>query len=313
MAALADVAPCGADLIGPAFFPRLRRGLHDFARFAGFSSAVSFKLALMGILPALTGAGRSRASGQDARATDVLRQSLCQPVEPFMDRTCASVKKGYERWARTYDGDPNPILALEERHLKPMLPPLKGKRVLDLACGTGRWLTWLMAAGAGSGVGIDSSLAMLDVAKLKPNAQRRLVQADCGEIPFATGAFDLVVCSFAVSHIFDLQGMVCEVGRVATARADIFVSDLHPYAYGHGWHTGFRDSLGAVQIATVSRSEKEFLAPWVSIGFDCVASVTCRFSEPERRVFVHAGKAGDFDEFCQVPAVLLCHFRRSNP
>jgi type 2 lantibiotic biosynthesis protein LanM len=34
-------------LIGPAFFPRLRRGLHDFARFAGFSAADGFKLALM--------------------------------------------------------------------------------------------------------------------------------------------------------------------------------------------------------------------------------------------------------------------------
>ena len=54
MAALADVAPHGADLIGPAFLPRLRRGLHDFARFAGFSTANSFKLALMGTRPAPT-------------------------------------------------------------------------------------------------------------------------------------------------------------------------------------------------------------------------------------------------------------------
>ncbi len=52
MAALADVAPYGADLIGTAFFPRLRRGLHDCARFAGFSTGNRFKLALMGILPA---------------------------------------------------------------------------------------------------------------------------------------------------------------------------------------------------------------------------------------------------------------------
>ena len=56
MAALADVAPYGADLIGPAFFPRLRRGLHDFARFAGFSTVNStvnrFKLAPAGTRPA---------------------------------------------------------------------------------------------------------------------------------------------------------------------------------------------------------------------------------------------------------------------
>ncbi len=54
MAALADVAPYGADLIAPAFFPRLRHGLHDFARFAGFSTAGSLKLSLMGTGPART-------------------------------------------------------------------------------------------------------------------------------------------------------------------------------------------------------------------------------------------------------------------
>jgi hypothetical protein len=34
-------------MIGPAFFPRLRRELHDFARLAGCSTADSLKLALM--------------------------------------------------------------------------------------------------------------------------------------------------------------------------------------------------------------------------------------------------------------------------
>jgi SAM-dependent methyltransferase len=130
------------------------------------------------------------------------------------------------------------------------------------------------------------------------------------EIPFANFTFDLVVCSFAVGHIFDLQGVVSEVGRVAAARADVFVSDLHPDAYGHGWQTGFRDSLGAVQIATWSRSDKQFLAPWVSAGFACVQWVECQFSEPERKVFAQAGKAGEFEDFRQVPAVLMCHFRR---
>ena len=78
-----------------------------------------------------------------------------------MERSCVSVQEGYERWAPTYDRDPNPLLALEERQLKLMIPPLEGKRVLDLACGTGRWLAWLMKGGARTGVGVDFSPAML--------------------------------------------------------------------------------------------------------------------------------------------------------
>ncbi|MGA2984370.1 MAG: class I SAM-dependent methyltransferase [Terriglobia bacterium] len=228
-----------------------------------------------------------------------------------MERSCLSVQEGYERWAPTYDRDPNPLLALEERQLSLMVHPLEGKRVLDLACGTGRWLAWLMTRGAGSGVGVDFSPAMLGAAKQKTAVRERLVQADCRAIPFANAIFDLVVCSFAVGHIPDLRSVAHEVGRVATPRADIYVSDLHPLAYGQGWQTGFHDSRGAVEIATWPRSSQEFLAPWASAGFDCTQLVECRFGEPERQVFTQSGKTRLFDDFCQVPAVLICHFQRS--
>ena len=227
-----------------------------------------------------------------------------------MERTCVSVQEGYERWAPTYDREPNPLLALEERQLKLMIPPVQGKRVLDLACGTGRWLARLMTGGASSGVGVDFSPAMLAAAKEKPAVRRRLVQADCRAVPFAHAIFDLVICSFAVGHIPDLQSVAREVGRVATAGADVYVSDLHPLAHGEGWQTCFRDRRGAVEIVTWPRSVPEFLAPWVSAGFDCAHLVECRFSEPERQVFTQAGKALGFEDFCQVPAVLICHFRR---
>ena len=136
------------------------------------------------------------------------------------------------------------------------------------------------------------------------------MQADCRALPFANAVFDLVICSFAVGHIPDMQSVAHEVVRVATTSADIYVSDVHPLAYGQGWHTGFRDSRGAARIATWPRSTQEFLAPWISAGFDCAQSVECRFGEPERRVFTQAGKGHGFEDFCQIPAVLICHFQR---
>lgn len=227
-----------------------------------------------------------------------------------MERSRASVLEGYERWAPTYDRDPNPLLALEERQLKLLIPPLEGKRVLDLACGTGRWLAWLMAEGASMGVGVDFSPAMLAAAKEKSSVRGRVVQADCRATPFTNAIFDLVVCSFAVGHIADLWGVAREVRRVATIGADIYVSDLHPLAYQQGWQTRFRDQRGSVEIATWPRSAQEFLAPWVAAGFDCTQLVECRFGEPERQVFARGGKGRVFEDFCQVPAALVCHFQR---
>ena len=68
------------------------------------------------------------------------------------DSSVVPMAEGYQRWALTYDDDPNPLLAREERHLLPLLAALHGKRILDLACGTGRWLEKLTGLGAGAGI-----------------------------------------------------------------------------------------------------------------------------------------------------------------
>ncbi len=43
---------------------------------------------------------------------------------------------------------PNPLLAREERYLLPLLANLSRQALLDLACGTGRWLEKLLSQGA---------------------------------------------------------------------------------------------------------------------------------------------------------------------
>jgi len=229
-----------------------------------------------------------------------------------MWKSCVSVKEGYERWAPTYDRDPNPLLALEERQLKLLILPLEGKRVLDLACGTGRWLGRFMASGAAFGVGLDISAPMLTMAQERAHVAGRLVQGDCRALPFANATFDLVVCSFAVGHIFELQKVAHEVGRVAASRADVFMSDLHPLAYKQGWRTRFHDHQGAAEITAWSRSEQELVAAWLSAGFEYVQSVECRVGEPERQIFAQTGRAHLFDGVCRIPGILILHFQRAN-
>ncbi len=229
-----------------------------------------------------------------------------------MPRSCVSSQEGYERWAPNYDRLPNPLLALEERQLRSMLPPIEGKRVLDLACGTGRWLDWLMSSGASHGVGADFSPAMLAAAEEKATIRKRLVLADCRDLAFADSAFDLVICSFAVGHIRELQKVAHEIARVSAPGAEICVSELHPQAYEAGWRTGFRDRHGPVEITSLPRSVEELLTPWIRAGFECLRVVECRFGDAERKVFAEAGKGHTFEEFCKIPAVLICHFQNSD-
>jgi ubiquinone/menaquinone biosynthesis C-methylase UbiE len=222
---------------------------------------------------------------------------------------CFPVQEAYDRWAPTYDQFPNPLLSLEERELGALIPKLRGKRLLDLACGTGRWLEKLSTQGADVGVGIDYSAAMLRVAESKPVIRGRLVRADSQILPFQASTFDFVVCSFALGHIRDLRGLAQELGRVARTGADILTSDLHPEAYEKGWRTGFRDARGAVEIDTWARTAEEIAECFYSQGFECLTHISLWLGEPEKPMFDRAGKSNLFSAASKVPAILVSHFR----
>lgn len=219
------------------------------------------------------------------------------------------VAEAYERWAPTYDHTPNPLLAREERHLLPFFVDLRNKRILDLACGTGRWLEKLIRQGA-TGVGVDCSVAMLRVAGQKDAITKRLARAACESLPFRAAVFDLAICSFALGHVRDSGSMVRELARVTKPGGDVFVSDLHPDAYARGWRASFRDGSTAVQIEMLPRPVEETVQAFCGSGFECLTRLPLYLGDPEKAIFSRAGKSDAFEGACQLPAVLVCHFRR---
>ena len=220
-----------------------------------------------------------------------------------------SVAEGYDLWSATYDRDPNPLLALEERALQPLLPDVRGKRVLDMACGTGRWLARLLGAGARSGAGADLSSAMLQSGSSKTWLRGRLVRADCLALPFQSGVAHLLICSFALGHIDDLVLVAREFARVTKPCADVFVTDLHPEGYERGWRTGFRNRGESFEIGASAHSIREVRKAFASGGFELVRSIEPRLDEPERSIFQQAGRGNLFDRTRDVPALLICHFK----
>ena len=79
------------------------------------------------------------------------------------------------------------------------------RRVLDAGCGVGRHLLPLRQAGFRVW-GVDCDAPVLELLKARlahcaaPAVVANLVQADLNRLPFASGAFDLVVCVNVVNH-----------------------------------------------------------------------------------------------------------------
>jgi len=87
------------------------------------------------------------------------------------------------------------------------LPP--DALVLDLACGTGD-LTRLALRSGYRVIGADLSRGMLDANRTGVP----LVHADCSTLPFPDGAFDGLVCGYALRNFTDLAGALAETARV---------------------------------------------------------------------------------------------------
>lgn len=221
-----------------------------------------------------------------------------------------SVREGYELWAPYYDSGPNPLLALEQRTLAALLPPMAGKAAVDIGCGTGRWLKVLVRAGARPVLGVDLSSAMLRAAGAKPALRDHLVRADGRLLPIRSHTAEIILVSFALRHIAELTAFAREIARVAKPGACCYVTDLHPVAYARGWRVGFRHPGGSGEILTFGHSGADIREAFRGQGFDLIQVFEPCIGEPEKPIFAQARRLDRFAEVIDIPAIVICCFQR---
>jgi len=90
---------------------------------------------------------------------------------------------------------------------------LRGRRVLDVGCGTGTLAAWLAERAAAKVWGVDASPEMLAVARMKVPEGVGLKLGKAEELPFKDGWFERAVSSLAVHH-FDRAHAFPEIHRV---------------------------------------------------------------------------------------------------
>ncbi len=148
----------------------------------------------------------------------------------------------YALWADAYPPKAhNDLMRIEERSMLGLLPDVKSKIVLDLACGSGRYILKAKERGAAIVYGLDFSLPML----LRASAvSDRLALGNMNSLPFKSDSMDIIICGLSIGHVSDMMLAFREISRILRPNGVVVYSDIHPFGRFAGWRRNFQDVHG---------------------------------------------------------------------
>lgn len=156
-------------------------------------------------------------------------------------------RAAYALWAPSYPAHAhNPVMQAEERAMLGLMPAaLHGQAVLDVGCGSGRYMLHALRRGAAQVTGVDLSPQMLEragteLAALHADAPVALVQGSLAALPLPNARADLTVCGLVVGHLENLAQSLAELRRVTRPGGTLLCSDVHPIGHALGWRRDFK-------------------------------------------------------------------------
>lgn len=218
--------------------------------------------------------------------------------------------EAYRQWARSYDTEQNPMLTLERRYLEPLLPDATGLDVVDLGCGTGRWLEILKKDAPRKMLGVDFSFEMLQQAKRKLSGAATLLCADSAAVPLEKASADLVLGTFVLSYIEDAGTFLANARSALRECGSFFLTDVHPGTSASlQWRRGVRSETGFQEIQTFERSIDAVIELCNSAGLELCTRVEPSFGDVEREIFAGANKLYSWEQAAGYPAIYILQFR----
>jgi malonyl-CoA O-methyltransferase len=217
----------------------------------------------------------------------------------------AETRAAYDRWAPLYPPTAhNPLMRAEQRAMTRHWPDVKGRRALDLACGSGRYSRLLADTCAADIVAMDFCMPMLS----QVSAAAR-VCGDMMRLPFAQDSFDVVISGLALGHASGVHQWMAEVSRVLKPGGILLYSDFHSQAALMGLPRSFKDRNDETWAVPHQRhdltSQKEAAAA-ANLTIEAVHEV--RVGEELREPFARSDEF--YRRWAGLPIVLVVRARK---
>jgi ubiquinone/menaquinone biosynthesis C-methylase UbiE len=137
----------------------------------------------------------------------------------------------------------NSIYALTNRD------EVDGALLLDVGCGTGRFSRFFSDKGAYV-VGVDASIAMLDIARNKSTHSEIYLNTDALLLPFLDNSFDIAISVNLLNHLANYEQAIGEMCRVAR-KVILGVPNRHSIlllAYIYRFIRGYNSEYGGYTV-----------------------------------------------------------------
>ena len=143
---------------------------------------------------------------------------------------------------------------LEKPAMYKKIPPLKGKRVLCVGCGTGEECDYIHSLGVKEVVGIDISKSLIAYAqKSYPSLDFRVM--DMEKMNFPVNSFDFVYSSLALHYVKNWSKTLTNVYKILKPGGLFLFSTHHPVKWGAAVKRGKRED--SFLMGYITNKEKD--------------------------------------------------------
>lgn len=143
---------------------------------------------------------------------------------------------------------------------------LRGRRVLDVGCGTGRLAAALAEREAARVWAVDATPAMLEQARGRVPAGVGLKLGRAEELPFRDGWFERAVM-WVVVHLVDRPRAFAEARRVLVSRGRLAIVTFDASQFDHSWLNPFFPSVREIDLTRFpTREQLEVELPAAGFG-----------------------------------------------